>query len=122
MTADAAQRREQLQHVSWIGGGSGAGKSTIARRVAAAHGLRVYATDDAMAEHASRSTPERCPLLHEFLAMDMDEKWLNRSPHTMLDTFHWFSGEGFGATGCSPIAFVIKRSVSNYLPSRSTRR
>ena len=28
--------------------------------------------------------------------MDMDERWVNRSPGTMLETFHWFRGEGFG--------------------------
>jgi hypothetical protein len=28
--------------------------------------------------------------------MDMDERWANRSPEVMLDTFHWFRGEGFG--------------------------
>ena len=33
--------------------------------------------------------------LSEFAAMDMDERWVNRSPETMLDTFHWFRGEGF---------------------------
>lgn len=93
--------REQLQHVYWIGGGSCAGKSTIARRVAAQHGLvaqhglRVYATDDVMADHARRTTPEDSPLLHEFMAMDMDERWVDRSPKTMLETFHWFEGEGF---------------------------
>lgn len=27
--------------------------------------------------------------------MDMDERWVNRSPKTMLETFHWFQGEGF---------------------------
>lgn len=27
--------------------------------------------------------------------MDMDERWVNRSPQTMLETFHWFQGEGF---------------------------
>lgn len=87
--------REQLQHVYWIGGGSGAGKSTIARRIAAQHGLHVYATDDVMADHARRSTPEDSPLLHRFMAMDMDERWVNRTPKTLLETFHWFQGEGF---------------------------
>ena len=82
--------------VYWIGGGSGAGKSTIARRLAARHGLRVYATDDVMRDHAARTTPEDSPLLHAFMAMDMDERWATRSPDTMLDTFHWFRGEGFG--------------------------
>jgi hypothetical protein len=48
-----------------------------------------------MADHARRSSPEDCPLLHGFVAMDMDERWLNRSPRTMLETFHWFRGEGF---------------------------
>lgn len=57
--------------------------------------MRVYATDDVMADHARRSSPEDCPLLHRFMAMDLDERWVNRSPKTMLETFHWFRGEGF---------------------------
>jgi 2-phosphoglycerate kinase len=91
-TSDLAER---LQHVYWIGGGSVAGKTTIARRIAAQHGLRIYSTDDAMADHARRSTSEDSPLLHAFMAMDMDERWVNRSPQSMLETFHWFQGEGF---------------------------
>lgn len=94
-SAGIATVREQLRHVYWIGGGSGAGKSTIARRIAQAHALYLYATDEMMPEHSRRSTPEDCPFLHEFLAMDMDERWVNRSPATMLETFHWFRGEGF---------------------------
>jgi 2-phosphoglycerate kinase len=86
---------EQLQHIYWLGGGSGAGKSTIARRIAHEHGLRVYSTDDVMADHARRSSTEKCPLLHQFMAMDLDERWLNRSPLVMFETFHWFRGEGF---------------------------
>ena len=96
LTADAEALRDRLRHVYWIGGGSGAGKSTIARRIAAEHGLQLYATDDVMADHAKRSTPGDCPLLHEFMTMDMDERWVNRSPTDMLETFHWFRGEGFG--------------------------
>jgi len=88
--------RARLRHVYWIGGGSGAGKSTIARRVAALHGLRVYSTDEVMSDHAGRSTPEDAPWLSRFKAMSMDERWVNRSPETMLDTFHWYRGEGFG--------------------------
>ena len=87
--------QEKLEHVYWIGGGSCARKSTIARRIAEQHDLIVYATDDAMSDHARRSTPSESPLLYKFMAMDMDERWLNRSPKTMLDTFHWFHGEGF---------------------------
>lgn len=79
----------------WIGGGSCAGKSAIARRIADQHVLHLYATDDVMAEHSRRSEPEDCPLLQKFIAMDMDHRWVNRSPTTMLETFHWFRGEGF---------------------------
>ena len=86
----------RLQHVYWIGGGSGAGKSTIARRLAARHGLRLYSTDDAMADHAGRYRPEECPYLTAFENMSMDERWVDRSPQTMLETFHWFGGEAFG--------------------------
>lgn len=87
--------RKQLKHVYWIGGGSAAGKSTIARRIAAQHGLHVYSSDDVMADHARRSSPDDSPLLHSFMEMDMDERWVNRSPKTMLETFHWFRAEGF---------------------------
>lgn len=86
----------RLQHVYWIGGGSGAGKTTIARRIAAEHGLRVFSTDDAMADHARRSSPADAPHLSQFMAMDMDDRWMNRTPQAMLETFHWFRGEGFG--------------------------
>ncbi len=68
----------------------------MARRLAAAYGLRVYATDDVMGEHARRSTPRDSPQLAAFLAMDMDERWLTRTPEVMLETFHWYRGEGFG--------------------------
>ena len=87
---------ERLRHVRWIGGGSGAGKSTIAAHVASRHGLQLYSTDDVMRDHARRSTAEDAPSLSLFAAMDMDERWLNRSPETMLETFHWYRGEGFG--------------------------
>jgi hypothetical protein len=92
----ASALRQRLRHVYWIGGGSGAGKSTTARRMAARHGLRLYATDDVMADHARRSTPVDSPFLSEFAAMNMDERWVSRPPETMLETFHWFRGEGFG--------------------------
>ncbi|MFC4464526.1 hypothetical protein ACFPH6_08100 [Streptomyces xiangluensis] len=94
--ADTAELLARLRHVFWIGGGSGAGKSTTARRLADRYGWRLYATDDVMRDHAGRTTPEEAPFLHKFIAMDMDERWVNRSPEVMLETFHWFRGEGFG--------------------------
>ena len=90
-----AALRRRLRSVYWIGGGSGAGKSTVARHLAAAHGLRRYSTDDVMADHARRAAPRDAPLLHAFMAMDRDERWVEREPRTMLATFPWFEGEAF---------------------------
>jgi cytidylate kinase len=82
--------------VYWVGGGSGAGKSTISRRLATKHGLRLYSTDEAMDDHARRRLPQDRPNLTQFVRMSMDRRWVDRSPQTMLETFHWFRGEGFG--------------------------
>ncbi|GAA2144252.1 hypothetical protein GALLR39Z86_14410 [Glycomyces algeriensis] len=93
--ADDATLRERLRHVYWIGGGSGAGKSTVAAAMADRYGLRLYETDEAMPDHARRTSAEEAPYLHEFMSMTMDERWLDRSPEVMFETFHWFRGEGF---------------------------
>jgi 2-phosphoglycerate kinase len=92
---DPETLRSCLKNVYWIGGGSGAGKSTIARRVGRQHGLHVFATDEVMSDHTARMRPEDAPYLSIFKLMDMDERWLNRRPDVMLETFHWFRGEGF---------------------------
>jgi 2-phosphoglycerate kinase len=94
--AELAALRARLRHVYWLGGGTGAGKSTIARRIADRHGLHLYATDEVMSDHADRCSPDDCPFLSEFRAMNMDQRWVNRSPERMLETFHWFRGEAFG--------------------------
>ncbi|MBM2577710.1 hypothetical protein JQC91_15490 [Jannaschia sp. Os4] len=84
-----------LSHVRWIGGGSGAGKTTVARRLAERFGARLYDTDAAMADHARRCPTDRCPRLAAFRRADMDARWLGSTPEEMAATFHWFVGEGF---------------------------
>ena len=93
---EAGSLASRLQHVFWIGGGSGSGKSTIARRLADTNGLRVYSTDEAMGDHVRRSSRGSCPNLAAFMTLSMDQRWVDRSPQAMLETFHWFRGEGFG--------------------------
>ena len=85
----------RLRHIRWLGGGSGAGKSTVARLLAANYGLRLYSCDDMQPAHTARSNATSHPLLHAFIAMTMDERWLNRMPAEMFHTFHGFHGEGF---------------------------
>ena len=57
--------------------------------------MTVYSTDDTMLDHARRTDAVSAPSLHRFLSMTMDERWLGRSPHEMVDDFHWFRGEAF---------------------------
>ena len=86
---------ERLRHIRWIGGGSGAGKSTIAGLLAEEYGLRLYHCDDTQSAHTARSNAADYPMLHAFLAMTMDERWVKRTPEEMFRTFHGFHGEGF---------------------------
>ena len=92
---DLERLPERLRHIRWIGGGSGAGKSTVAGWLAQAYGLRLYACDDAQAAHSARANAGETPLLQAFMAMTMDERWVKRTPAEMFRTFHGFHGEGF---------------------------
>jgi hypothetical protein len=87
---------QRLQHIRWIGGGSGAGKSTVARRLSEKHGFHLYHCDDEQSAHTARSNAVDHPMLHAFLAMTMDERWVKRTPEEMFHPFHGFHGEGFG--------------------------
>lgn len=78
-----------LAGVRWIGGGSGAGKSTVARRLGAA----VVPTDLTLHAHAAATADD--PRVAAFTAMTMDERWVDRDPGTMLRTFPWFDGAAF---------------------------
>jgi hypothetical protein len=87
---------QRLRHIRWIGGGSSAGKSTVARLLAEEGGFHLYQCDDTQASHVARSNPVNHPMLHQFIAMTMDERWVQRTPEEMFQTFHGFHGEGFG--------------------------
>ena len=74
MTRAETQNASELEHVRWIGGGSGGGKTTLSRMLAERFACRLYSSDKTMREHSAR---------------------LHRDPVTMARTFHWFQGEGF---------------------------
>ncbi len=86
---------ERLRHIRWIGGGSGAGKSTIASLLAEEYGLHLYHCDDIQSTHTARSNAIDHPMLHAFLSLTMDERWVKRTPEEMFHSFHGFHGEGF---------------------------
>jgi 2-phosphoglycerate kinase len=82
-------------HVRLVGGGTGAGKSTVTRRLAERFGLGIYSTDAAIGAHSAKLSPTAAPLLEAFRRMSMDERWVLREPAEMCRTFPWFQGEGF---------------------------
>ena len=89
------EHTEILKNVYWIGGSTGAAKSTIARRISEEYYFVLYDTDKTMREHGGRAEPGECPLFEAFCEMNMDERWANRSPQEMYETFQWFHGEAF---------------------------
>jgi len=84
-----------LDHVRWVGGGSGAGKTTVTHFLAERFGIASYSTDATISIHSERLEVTAAPLLEGFRRMSMDERWIRHDPHTMYTTFPWFHGEGF---------------------------
>jgi hypothetical protein len=84
-----------LDHVRWLGGGSGAGKTAVTSILAERFGCNHYSTDEALSVHSGRLGATEAPLLERFRRMSMDERWVRRDPATMYATFPWFHGEGF---------------------------
>ena len=84
-----------LDHVRWVGGGSGAGKTTVTRLLAERVDARLYSADATIGVHSERLEPADAPLLESFRRMDMDQRWVRRDPVTMYRTFPWYHGEGF---------------------------
>jgi hypothetical protein len=74
----------ELRNVFWIGGGTAAGKSSVAIALAERHGLERYSYDwhDAR-DHSDRTRADRHPVRAAFLAMSVDEQWVHRTPQQM---------------------------------------
>jgi 2-phosphoglycerate kinase len=75
--------KEKLSHVLWLGGGTDAGKTTVARLLAEKHGWRLYEFDRSEPAHIERLLAEGAKYYGEFMAMTEDERWILRSPAEM---------------------------------------
>lgn len=64
-----------LAHVYWLGGSACAGKTSVARRVAAEHGLTLYSCDDRFEEHRQRADPARHPRFCRIADLPPEELW-----------------------------------------------
>ena len=67
---------DRLNRVLWIGGSPCSGKSTIAQRLAATFGLRVFSCDDAFERHRLLVTPDHQPVFARLASSSCDGLWL----------------------------------------------
>jgi hypothetical protein len=76
-----------LPRVLWIGGGTGAGKTTVANAIAERHGFERYDYDwhDARG-HSERTNAQLHPFRTAFLALSMDERWVLQTPEAMAES------------------------------------
>jgi len=85
----------RLTHVRWIAGGTGAGKSTVARVLARRFDAVVYDGDRAERDWLPRCAPEKHPHLHAGIGLSKAER-AARSPEEMFDGMASRHGETIG--------------------------
>jgi hypothetical protein len=78
-------RVQTLRHVLWIGGSPGAGKSSVATRIARRYGLRCYNSDTRTWQHRDRALCAGNAAARRWEAMTPQERWVGSTPREMLE-------------------------------------
>ena len=82
--------------VVWIGGGCGAGKSTVARALAYRLDLRLYPVDAYTYAHLARANPVDQPWMSRVAEMDYTELHVKPDVDTRVEHFRRYAVEQFG--------------------------
>lgn len=90
-----AELRHRLDHIRWIGGGTGAGKSTVAAVLAGWSGADIYDGDRGERGYVNRVGAEGQPRFAALLAMSAEQRWLGRSPERIFAEMPSLHGESF---------------------------
>lgn len=77
----------------WLGGSACAGKTTIARLLAAEHGLTLYSCDDAFEDHRRRADPARHPHFHRLMDTPVEELWARPVDVQALELLRFYQDE-----------------------------
>ena len=85
--------RADLDHVLWLGGSTCAGKTSVAERLAATHGLRVYHCDDAFEDHRRRADPDRHPGFCRIMDLTGPELWRRSVEDQIADLLAFYADE-----------------------------
>jgi hypothetical protein len=75
----------RVRHVLWIGGAPGSGKTTVARRLARRHGLRLYSADTRTWEHRDRALAAGHAAARRWESLSPVERWERSTPTEMLE-------------------------------------
>ncbi len=75
---------QTLRQVLWIGGPPGAGKSSVATRIARRYGLRWYNADTRTWQHRDRALRTGNAAARRWEAMTPQERWVGSTPREML--------------------------------------
>jgi dephospho-CoA kinase len=72
--------------VGWIGGGRGSGKTTVARALAARHGLRIFPVDAFWYGHSARlNAAQRLAGQLDEPELTPDQQWLGQTPEEQAE-------------------------------------
>ncbi len=77
----------------WLGGSACAGKTSVARILAAEHGLTLYSCDDHFEEHRRRADPARHPNFHRLMDAPMEELWARPVSVQAAELFRFYQDE-----------------------------
>mgnify|MGYP003287269179 CR=1 FL=1 len=77
----------------WIGGGTSAGKTSIARDLARRYGLTSYHVDQHELEHARRRDARRHPAMEAWNARTLDEMWVDLPVEELVEATLAYSRE-----------------------------
>jgi hypothetical protein len=81
--------------VLWLGGGCGAGKSTLARRLAYRFDLRLYPVDAHAFDHDARARPEAHPVMTRQAKLDFTARHVTPTVRERVDVFVDYARERF---------------------------
>lgn len=82
--------------VIWLGGGCGAGKTTLARRLAYRYDLAFYPLDGYAYAHERRATPEHHPFMSAQAVLDYTARHVRPEVPERVEQFVRYGAERFG--------------------------